>query len=73
MEHEVDSDSNCSWCSWNIPKGLERKLLILESEEDQRIIKMGSNTKESPGSLLTHKFTLISAEEDLKNSKGVNH
>ena len=26
MEHEVDGDTNCNWCTWNIPKGSEKGL-----------------------------------------------
>ena len=55
VEHEGDSDANCSWCSWN---GSSRKEIRgngdLEKNQDHpdsSIVKIYSNTQKSSGDL----------------------
>ena len=60
-EHEGYSDTNCDWCSWNSPQGLER-VRNWETKRDytnNSIVKIGYNTEKSPGDLSKLAVSLI--------------
>ena len=57
MEHEVDGDTNCNWCTWNNPQrvgtwtgGFENKR-TREDHPNYSIIKISQNTEKSPADL----------------------
>ena len=57
MEHETDSDTNCSWCTWNNPRTIGKGTGRLRNKKtnkhhpDHSIAKIGQNTEKSPGDL----------------------
>ena len=57
MDHKVDGDANCNWCTWNdcqrLGKGIERlgNKKAHEEHPDDSINKNGQNTEKSPGDL----------------------
>ena len=76
MEHEVEGDTNCSWCIWNDcqrnSKGTGRRINKGTSKDhpSNSIIKIGQNTERSPGdSKSRRKRTANAAEKSFQRSK----
>ena len=63
MKHERDGDTNCSECTWNDPKTIDKGNRRLKYQRisgdclDYSIIKIGQNTEESPGD--SRRFSVI--------------
>ena len=57
MKHEDDGDTNCSWCAWNNPYSIGKRIGRLGYQRtsgdhpDYSIIKIGQNTEKNPGEL----------------------
>ena len=84
MEHEGDSDNNCSWCTWSCPQRIGKGTGRIRNQKtsrkhlDYRITKISQNTVKRPGDLKrlavtqspasNHQLTLV-----LKTLKGVNN
>ena len=70
MEHEVDSDTICSWCTWNVPQKLENKTDEIENQmknqnhSDYSSVKIGKNTEKGPGDLRRPAVTQTPAENN---------
>ena len=57
MKNEGDDNNYCNWCNWNDPQiigkeaGRIRNQRTSEKYPNYSIIKIGQNTKKSPGNL----------------------
>ena len=57
MEHESDSDSNCSWCTWNDPQRIGTgswrlgNKRVCRNHRNYSIDEIGQDTKKSTGDL----------------------
>ena len=56
MRHESDGDTRCSWCTWNCPQRLGKKLKELyqqtnRNHPDHSTVKINKDTEKSPGDL----------------------
>ena len=55
MEHEVDGDTSCVWCTWNDSQRIGKGTGELENKKtkgdylDDKIIEIDLNTEKSPG------------------------
>ena len=63
VEHESNSDTNLSWRSWNSPqrRGKGTGLVRNTNQEHPNYsnVKIGQNTKKSPGDLRRFVVTLV--------------
>ena len=57
MEYESDSDTYCSWCTWNSPQRLGKRNRSIGNQRtnrdhlDDSIVEIGQNTDKSPGGM----------------------
>ena len=67
LEHEGDSDTNCNWCTWNVPQskmdGRVRNWRASKDHLDNSIVEVSQNIEKSPGDLNRLAVTLISVKD----------
>ena len=57
MEHEKDDDTNCSWCTYNVPQRLGKKTWKIENQRkngyylEHNIVKISLNNEKRPADL----------------------
>ena len=76
-----DSDTSCSWCTWNDPKGFKKKIGGIghkrkdRDHPDYSIAKIGLNTEKCPEETCSHleSSKRLPAYADVKNLREVKY
>ena len=79
MEHESNGHTNCNWCIWNSLQGLRSEIGSVGNQRTSQdrlnysFVKIGQNTKKSPGDLRRLVVTQIQANAGVKKKNARNN